>query len=110
MFIVMTNLCLFQLFPLVFIIFDVILLRKYLLNHIKELNPPMVKLSAKISGQGGREVANPPLEILTIACLSFCLLLTDRPTLGLPEYKLKVANMCKMDGSGGPEVLVLWAF
>ena len=39
----------------------------------------------------------PPLEILTIACLTFCLLLTDRPILGLPEYKLKVVNICKMD-------------
>ena len=45
-------------------------------------------------------VANPSLEILTIACLTFCLL-TDRPILGLPEYKLKVVNICKMDGAEG---------
>ena len=50
---------------------------------------------------------HPPLEILTIACLTFCLLLTDRPTLGLPEYKLKVVNICKMHGTGGLEVVVL---
>ena len=58
-----------------------------------------------------------PLEILTIACLTFCLLLTDRPTLGLPEYKLKVVNICKMHGtcSGGvmsfmSDVLKLWCY
>ena len=45
-------------------------------------------------------VATPPLEILTIACLTFCLLLTDRPTLGLPDYKFKVVNICKMHGQG----------
>ena len=49
----------------------------------------------------------PPLEILTIACLTFCLLLTDRHILGLPEYKLKVVNICKIDGTGGLEVVVL---
>ena len=60
---------------------------------------------------GGGVVATPlPLEILTIACLTFCLLLTDRPTLGLPEYKLKVVNICKMYGTGGLEVAVLYAF
>ena len=41
------------------------------------------------------------------ACLTFCLFLTDRPTLGLPEYKLKVVNICKMHGTGGLEVVVL---
>ena len=41
------------------------------------------------------------------ACLTFCLFLTDRPTLGLPEYKLKVVNICKMQGTGGLEVVVL---
>ena len=50
---------------------------------------------------------SPPLEILTIACLTFCLLLTDTPIPGLPEYKLKVVNICKMDGKGGLEVVVL---
>ena len=52
----------------------------------------------------------PPLEILTIACPTFCLLLTDRPTLGLTEYQLKVVNICKMHGTGGLEVVVLSAF
>ena len=49
----------------------------------------------------------PPLEIFTIACLTFCLLLTDRPTLGLPEYKLKIVNICEIDGTGGLEAVVL---
>ena len=61
-------------------------------------------------GGGGGMVATAPLEFLTIACLTFCLLLTDRPTLGLPEYKLKVVNICKMHGTGGLEVVVLRAF
>ena len=55
-------------------------------------------------GGGGGE---PPLEILTISCLTFGLLLTDRPTLDLPEYKLKVVNICKMDGARSLEVVVL---
>ena len=46
-----------------------------------------------------------PLEIITITCLTFCLLLTDRPNLGPPEYKLKVVNICKMHWTG---VLKLW--
>ena len=50
---------------------------------------------------------SPPFEILTIACLTFCLLLTDRPTLGLLEYKLRVVNVCKMHGTG---VLKLWRY
>ena len=41
------------------------------------------------------------------ACLTFCLFLADRPTLGLPEYKLKVVNICKMHRTGGLEVVVL---
>ena len=63
-------------------------------------------------GGGGGVVASLPLESLTIACLTFSLLLTDRPTLtlGLPEYKLKVVNICKMHGTGGLEVVVLCAF
>ena len=48
-----------------------------------------------------------PLEILIIASLNVCLLLTDRPILGLPEYKLKVVNIRKMDGTGGLE---LWCY
>ena len=51
-----------------------------------------------------------PLEILTITCLTFCLLLTDRPALGLPEYKFKVVNIGKMHGTGGLEVVVLCTF
>ena len=51
-----------------------------------------------------------PLEILTIACLTFCLLLTDRPTLDLPKYKLKVVNIFKMRGTGGLEFVVLCVF
>ena len=65
--------------------------------EINILNPPMV-------------ATTPLLEILTIACLTFCLLLTDRPTLVLPQYKLKVANICKMHETGGLEVVVLCAF
>ena len=79
------------------------------------INPPMVKpfrltYLVKGWGGGGGVGCHPPLEILTIACLTFCLLLTDRPTLGLPEYKLKVVNICKMLGTGGLEVVVLYAF
>ena len=61
-------------------------------------------ISANISGQGGggggggEGGCHPTLEILTIACLTFCLLLADRPSLGLPEYKLNVVNICKMHG------------
>ena len=51
-----------------------------------------------------------PLEILTAACLTFCLLLTDRPTLGLPEYKLRFANICKIHGTWGLKVVVLCTF
>ena len=58
-------------------------------------------------GGGGEGGWNPPLEILAIACLTSCLLLTDRPTLGLPEYKLKVVSICKIHGTGGLEVVVL---
>ena len=48
-----------------------------------------------------RDVGWVNLEILTITCLTFCLFLPDRPTLGLPKYKLKVVNICKMHGTGG---------
>ena len=69
----------------------------------------MVKPFLLTRGEGGGEGCSfqPPLEILTIACLTFCLLLTDRPTLYLPEYKLKVVNICKMRGTG---VLKLWCY
>ena len=54
-----------------------------------------------LAKEGGGVVATPPpFEILTIACLIFCLLFTDRSTLGLPKYKLKVVNICKMHGTG----------
>ena len=55
---------------------------------------------------GGGGGASHPLEILTIACLTFCLFFTDIPTLGLPEYKLKVVNICKMDGTGVMHFLI----
>ena len=38
--------------------------------------------------------------MVAIACLIFCLLLTDRHILGLPKYKLKVVNICEMHGTG----------
>ena len=54
---------------------------------------------------------SPPAEIgLTIACLTFCLLLTYRPILGPPEYRLKVFNICEMHGTGGREVVVFDRF
>ena len=72
-------------------------------------NPPMVKpfwLIYLAKGDGGW-LSPSPLEILTIACLTFFLLLTDRSSLGLPEYGLKVVNICKMHGTGDLEVVVL---
>ena len=78
----------------------------YLFNY---LNPPMVEpFRITYLAKGG--ALNPPLEILTIASLAFRLLLPDRPTLGQPEYKLKVVNICEMHGTGGLEVVVLCAF
>ena len=63
----------------------------------------------EMGGGGGGEGEGLPasLEILTIASLTFCLLLTDRLILGLQEYKLKAVNICKMDGTLGHEVVVL---
>ena len=74
--------------------------------------PPMVKpfrltYLAKGGGGGGGGCHPPPLEILTISCLTFCLWLTDRPILCLPKYKLKVLNICKMHETGGFELVVL---
>ena len=57
-------------------------------------------------GVGGVVFATPPLQILTIASLTFCLLLTYSPVLGLTEYKVKVFNNCEMHGTGGREVVV----
>ena len=47
---------------------------------------------------------------LTIACLTFCLLVTYRPILGLPEYKLQIVNICEKHGTGGLEVVVFDRF
>ena len=59
---------------------------------------PMVKqfrLTYLAKGWGwGGVGGGTPLEVLTISCLTFYLLLADRPILGLPEYKLKVVNIC----------------
>ena len=68
------------------------------------------RLTYLAKGGGGGRGLPPPLEILTIACLTFCLLLTDGLILGLPEYKLKVVNICKMDRTGGLEVVVYELF
>ena len=54
-------------------------------------------------------VATPSLTLNH--CLSdLSLLLTYRPILGLPEYKLKVVNICEMHGTGGLEVVVFDRF
>ena len=55
-------------------------------------------ISANISGQGGGGGGG-------VACLTFCFLLTHRPILGLPEYKLKIVNISEIYGQG---VLKLW--
>ena len=58
-------------------------------------------------GGGLEVVVTTPFIILTISCLTFCLLLTNRHILGLPECKLKVVNICgEMHGTGGREVVV----
>ena len=80
--------------------------------QISIINPPMVKpfqLTHPAKGGGG-DGNHSPLEIVIIACLIFCLLLTDRLTLGLPEYKIKVVNICKMHRTGCLESMVLCAF
>ena len=68
------------------------------------------RLTYLAKGGGGVMVATPPLQILTIACLKFCLLLTYSPILGLPEYKVKVFNICEMHGTGGREAVVFDQF
>ena len=77
---------------------------EFFLLYLKYQNQTLLKYAIN---QPNQTHATPPLEILTIACLTFTLLLTDRPILGLPEYKLKVVNICKMHGTGGLEVVVL---
>ena len=66
-----------------------------------EINPPIFKPFRKTYLPGG---------ILAIACLTFCLLLTKRPILGLREYKLKVINICGIHETAGREVLVFDRF
>ena len=74
-----------------------------------EINPPIVKpfrltYLAKGGGGGGEGVpAQPPHPLNLNHC--FCLLLTYRPILGLPEYKIKYINICECTGQG---VLKLW--
>ena len=70
-------------------------------------------ISANISGRGGGgggASCHPIFKISTIACLNFLLLLTYRPILGLPEYELKVVNICEMHGTEGHEVVVFDRF
>ena len=98
--------------------FDTLYFCKTVFYFMILFNPPMVKpFRLTYLAKEGVGVwlpppptPHPPLEILTIASLTFCLLLTDRPTLGVPEYKLKVVNICKMHATGGLEVVVLCAF
>ena len=54
------------------------------------------QLTYLAKGGGGGGGGRGSLKILIIACLTFCLMLTDRPILGLPEYKSEVVNICKM--------------
>ena len=77
------------------------------LQTYKKLNPPTNGQAILVDLAKEVPLPLPPLEILTIACLTFCLLLTDRPVVGLPEYKFKAVNICKMHGSGGLEAVVL---
>ena len=59
-------------------------------------NPPMVKPFQLTYS-----------DLNKIACLTFCLLLIYRPIVGLPEYELKVVNICEMHWTEGLEVVVL---
>ena len=61
-------------------------------------------------GGGGGSCPLPPFKILIIAYFTYCLLLTYRLIPALPEYKLKVENICEMHGTGGIKVLVLCAY
>ena len=83
-----------------------------------QIKTPMVKpfrvtylaRSGNISGGGGEVAATTTLEIFTFYCLTSLLLCCEKPNLGLPEYKLKLVNICKMSGTGGLEVVVLRIF
>ena len=63
-----------------------------------------------LAKEGGGLPPPPPLLTLTIACGTFCLVLTYRPIPAIPEYKLKVVNICEVHGIGGLEVVALCAF
>ena len=45
-----------------------------------------------------------------VAGLTFCLLLTYSPILGLSEYKFKVVNICEMHWAGGLEAVMFDRF
>ena len=80
--------------------------------YAKYINPPMVKpfRLTYLAREGGGGVCYPLFKSFTIACLTFSLLLTCGPILGLPEYKLKVVNICEMHGTGSREVVVFDRF
>ena len=61
---------------------------------------------AKRGGGGGGSGCHTPLKILTIACLTFCLLLIYRSILGLPEDRFKMINICETHETGDREVVV----
>ena len=42
-----------------------------------------------------------PLSENPYHCLTLCLLCIYKPTIALPEYKLKVVNICDMHWTGG---------
>ena len=69
------------------------------------VNPSMVKPFRLLTYRGGGRGSLPPLN-LNHCCLTFCLLLTYIPILGLPEYKLKVVNILEMHGTRDGEVVV----
>ena len=58
----------------------------------------------------GGVVATPLLSIITFACLIICLLLSYRPILDLPEYKLKLVNIYELHVIRGPIVVVFDQF
>ena len=54
-------------------------------------------------------VATPPSSNLNHCLSDLLLVLTDRITPGLVEYKLTVVNICKMHKTGGLD-LNLWCY